>query len=534
MNTANKYFKGYDKLLYYRFKINKFKIIIWFLALSLFTIIVPIAYSEMYSNDIELAGINEIMKNPAMIAIVGPNTTDNPTIASMFTQQMLVFSSIAFAIMNIFLVINNTRADEELGRIELVRSFPIGKLSNLHSVTILCLFVNIGFSIFLSVFLIFLRIDSFTLSGSLIYGFSLGLFGLLFSGITIFIVQLSNNPRTCFIISFLVLSISYIFRIIGDISVSIFSFITPLGLVTKTEAYVNNYWWPNLILIFLYLIFIFIGYYLYKIRDLNSGVLDHKQFLPKKSFKYKSIFNFNINIQIVAIITWGISILGLSYIYGSVFGDLQLFFDDNEFIQRMLPSSNDMDFAEQFMPVIFSILSIVSSLAAISIFYKLKSEEVNSRMDLILTNGIERKNVYISFLLTSLSIALLYILLAILGLWIGIINSMDSPITLITVFKSGIIYFPAMAFVISISGLFFGVNLKYTNLSWIIMGYSFFIVYFGGLIDIHDFFKYLTPFGYIPKYPVEDINIITSMILIFISIIFSLIGLKKYQDRDLN
>lgn len=83
------------------------------------------------------------MSNPAMIAMLGPAYgLDNYTNGAMFSQMMLLFTIIAVAIMNIFLVTKYTRKEEEEGRSEVIRSLPVGRLSNLSAVMLAGLLIN--------------------------------------------------------------------------------------------------------------------------------------------------------------------------------------------------------------------------------------------------------------------------------------------------------------------------------------------------------------------------------------------------------
>ena len=66
---------------------------------------------------------------------------DNYHIGAIMAHQMLLFTAVTVAIMNIFLTIRHTRSDEEQGRIEVIRSLPVGRLSS-AAATMLVLFLT--------------------------------------------------------------------------------------------------------------------------------------------------------------------------------------------------------------------------------------------------------------------------------------------------------------------------------------------------------------------------------------------------------
>src|SRR5690625_5655530 len=88
--------------------------------------------TELYTSDVERQALAETMRSPAIAAMVGQGYgLDHYTNGAMMAHQMLLFTGIAVAIMSILFVARHTRADEEDGRIELIRSLPTGRLSNL-------------------------------------------------------------------------------------------------------------------------------------------------------------------------------------------------------------------------------------------------------------------------------------------------------------------------------------------------------------------------------------------------------------------
>jgi len=262
---------------------------IWLLILLTLTIVVAFAFGNMFAGSREdLIGMAETMENPAMIAMVGPVygidevciqecqerfpdeiyqicVAPNPMQSGetefcfnqeflecrvpcyddynesvMYAQMMIVFIVITVAIMNIFLVINHTRKDEENGRIELIRSLPVGRLSNLKGTMIVALTVNLLLSFIITIGLYLTGMDGINLSGSLLYGVSLGVSGLLFAAIAAVFAQVASTSRGALSYSFIVLGVLYLLRGIGDVSGSVLSYISPLGLILKTEIFYSN------------------------------------------------------------------------------------------------------------------------------------------------------------------------------------------------------------------------------------------------------------------------------------------------------
>ncbi|MGX6991249.1 hypothetical protein ACWN8M_06435, partial [Pseudolactococcus reticulitermitis] len=91
---------------------------------------------DIYSTKADLLAMFETLKNPAMIALVGPTeaTAQTVTLASFYFQEMTLFTALIFIIVGILHVLSRTRAEEEEGLSELILSFPVGKLTQAGAV----------------------------------------------------------------------------------------------------------------------------------------------------------------------------------------------------------------------------------------------------------------------------------------------------------------------------------------------------------------------------------------------------------------
>src|SRR5690606_16946425 len=66
------------------------------------------------------------------------------SVGAMFATEMLIFTVIAAAVMNILLTGRATRGDEEDGRIEMIRALSVGRLAHAFAVLIVMIFANLA------------------------------------------------------------------------------------------------------------------------------------------------------------------------------------------------------------------------------------------------------------------------------------------------------------------------------------------------------------------------------------------------------
>ena len=113
---SQKLFTGTGYLTKLMVRQNRLKLLLWLVGLIAVTLATAVAYPDIYPDEQSRAAFVLTMENPAMIAMLGVGYEDYATIGSLFAHEMLLFTTIAVAIMNILLVGRSTRADEEDGR----------------------------------------------------------------------------------------------------------------------------------------------------------------------------------------------------------------------------------------------------------------------------------------------------------------------------------------------------------------------------------------------------------------------------------
>lgn len=514
---------------------DRIRISVWLVSIILMSIITANAFTGLYQSDIERQAIAETMKNPAMTAMVGPGYgLDNYTVGAMTAHQMLLFTAIVVAIMSILLVTRHTRADEEEGQIELIRSFPVGRLSNLSATIIVLFLTNLLLALITGFGFYALGIESMDLNGSLLYGAALGATGMFFVAVTALFAQLSENTRGTIGFSFAVLGIAYLLRAVGDVSNEALSWISPLGWILGTQVYVNNYWWPIVLTVFVALILVGLAFYLNANRDLGSGLLPSKPGRKHASGFLQSPIGLPFTLLRTGIIAWAIGMFVLGTSYGSVLGDLESFLGSNDMMAELLAPIEGYTLTEQYLTMLMSIISMMCTIPPLIFMLKLRGEEKKNHLDHLLSRAVSRTQVMGSYLILSVTLGFLMLLLAIIGLWSAGSAVMAEPISFIAFFKAGMVYLPAMWIMIGVAVLLIGILPKLTGFTWLYLVYSFIVVYLGGLLQFPDWLGKLSPFGQIPKLPVEDFDFLKVSSITILSMILIVIGFMGYNKRDIS
>lgn len=509
---------------------DRIRLPVWILGIAIFTISIAALLPDLYTEAADKIVLAETMKNPAVTFMIGPSAgLDNYTDGAMMGQFMLVFTAIFVAIMNILLVSRHTREDEEEGRTEMINSLPVGSLSNLTATFFIITISNVLIFLLVGLGLYILGIETMDLEGSLLFGASIGVVGIFYAALTGLFAQLTSNVRATLGLSFAFLITEYFLRGVGDVSNEVLSYITPLGLITRSEVYVNNHWWPIVVLLVISIMVFLLSLYLNSIRDLGAGFISTKPGKSHASRYLASPLGLALRLERTPIIAWvaGMFILGTAY--GSLLGELEGFLSTSELVQMMIPSVEGMSLTQSFIAMLITIISVLATIPVVMFVLKLNSEEKKNRISQLLATPISRNNLIGSYTLMGLVSSLVIQLMSVIGLWSAAAFVMEDLISFDVLFKAAFANIPAIWIFIGVAVFLIGWFPRLTGLTWAYLAYSFFVEYMGEMLKLPKWMAKVSPFYHIPSIPAENVKISTLMIVTGISLILIGLGFVGYK-----
>ncbi|SJZ81145.1 ABC-2 type transport system permease protein [Pilibacter termitis] len=526
-----------SKMLRHLFKRDWLKLLIWYLAFVSFAagFVAPM-YDIYGKNPVGLAGMYETLQNPAMIALCGTSgarSAEQFSIGAMYAQEMLLFTAIIFAIVAILHVITRTRKEEDDGMLELIRSFSVGRLANTVAVLAEMLLFHLLVGISIACLIQVQQVSGFTdFTSNLVFAFALAGQGFLWATIALFCSQLAKTSGSAKGLSIAVIGVLYILRMATDMKEVSLSYFNPLSWSYLTSVYVKNdvlplFW--TLCFSFLMLVFAF---QLETRRDMNAG------FLPERigrAYAKKSLLGVDgliFRLQKTYIISWVFGIFLGGATYGSIFGDMDKFLDTSPIMKQMFLQNPKYSIQEQFMATLFMILALLSACFALGSMMKLTTEEKRNHLEQIYAMRISRRKLYFTHFCLSIICATLGQFVATLGLWLAQLSVMKQPIEWIEIAKAGFVWLPAIYLFIGVLTLLQGFFPRFTAIIWGMVAYSFFISYFGKLVNLPKIMEKLDIFSYTPRLPIDKMNANPLYLLIF-SLICVAIGFVGYKNRDL-
>ncbi|MCL2438675.1 MAG: ABC transporter permease [Coriobacteriia bacterium] len=538
--------KGSLRLAVFFLRRDWLNIVAWMVGLLIFATAVPMAIHSIYGADGQtLQAMVPMLQNPAMIALVGPVfDATNYTVGSLIAGEMLLFTVLAVAFMNILFVVRYTRADEEAERVEVIRSLPVGRLAPLNAALIGALKINFLVIIITWAGLVIINIPTVTVKGSFLYAAACGVIGMVFAGVAAVCAQLASTSRSALAYSGGILGVLYLLRAAGDLLMAqgdswakVLSYASPFGLVLRVEAYVTNQFWPLPYLLVQVVVLIGIAYFLNSHRDLGAGLIPAKPGPAHAGPLLDSNLGLALRLLRNTLIAWLYVAIVLGASYGSIMNYIADFIKTSTFFQAALQTTQGYSTTEAFASLIMVVLAAMTAAGPIMIALKAWREEEAGRTELVLAASVSRRSYLASYGGIALVLATVLPLLAAAGLWgASAIVMKSDPISASFFFKSMAVYLPAIWLFVGATLLLIAVYPRIASgVIWGYFAFSFFMGYFGELFPkIPQWIPKLSPFGLVPNITKDAIHWPTLAIMTGIAVVMIVAAFVLYRKRDLS
>lgn len=517
-----------------------FKLVFWILGMLAFAAS-GAGKMEVASNPATASTLYTMfVKNPAMFGLFGPTPINNPTnysLGPIFGQTMTLITGLTFAIISIIYVVNRSRKEEDDGITELFRSYSIGKLANTTALVMELLLLHLIMAVLLA-----LSIEAQNVAGlnhlesNFLFAFTTSAQGFLWGMFALLFGQIFSEASTTKGMTFGLLGLLYIVRMLTDVTNLSIGWFNPLSLSYLAFPYVKGHEnWLAVFLTFL-LAFLLLGisYILELKRDVGVG------YFPERKARLhgkKGHFGFPglvLNLEKKMIIGWLLASFVLGLVYGSMFGQMDQFISSNKTVKELFVGNETAASAIRgnFMVTLFSILSILIAAFGVILLTKMVSEERKNRLEALYALPLSRLKVYSTYLLTAILSVILAQFLALFGIFIEQLGNKNA-LSFLEIMKSGMIWLVAVIFVLAILSLLLGFVPRLAELIWVYLAFLLFMTYLGKLLSLPKWLENLSIYNYIPKLPVEKMNLPTVLFILILSVLLILLGFEAYRRRDL-
>jgi ABC-2 type transport system permease protein len=370
----------------------------WVLAATLLVLIQSTQSQNLYDSAEDLQRLRAtIGDNTAVIAMSGP-TRLLDTIGGEVVFEIFWFVAIVVALMNMFLIGRHTRADEESGRAELVRSARVGRYAPLAAAFALACLADVTVGVLVVAAAVGTGLPA---GGSVLFGVAVAAVGLTFAALTALAAQIFESARTAYGAVALVLGAAFVLRAAGDTGSGTLSWFSPIGWGQRTFPYAGNRWWP---LLFPWGVSMIVGagaVVLMSRRDFGAGLMPSRPGRATASRSLRNAYALAWRLQRGSLIGWaaGLGLLGVAY--GSIGNSIERYVRDNPEIADFLPGGA-ADVMNSYLALTAGVSALIVTAYGVTTALRIRAEETSGRAEPVLATAVSR----LTWLAGNLSVAL--------------------------------------------------------------------------------------------------------------------------------
>jgi len=509
---------------------NRVWIVVWVASITLLAFATSVGVESLLPTQasIDLAAA-ATQNNAAVIAFNGP-AQGLDTLGGEVAFQVGAGGMVVVALMSLFTIGRLTRGEEEAGRLELVRSLPVG----LHAPTAAALLtvtaMNVAVAALVSAALV---ASGLPVTGSFVLGFSLAAVGLVFAGAALVAAQITENTRVVYGSGVALVCLAYLLRAIGDIGDGTLSWFSPIGVAQKARPYADERWWPLLPLLVAAAALVVLASFLASRRDHGAGLVAPRPGPSAANPGLGRPLGLAMRLQRGSLIAWGAGVLVFGVAYGWIGPTIDSFVANNAQFAQLMANTGVGNLTDTYFAESLRVLALIASGFAIQSALRMRGEESALRAEPVLATPVSRWRWAASHLTLALcgSVALL----AIAGLATGLSYAIaggpwsSGP----GLFVAALAYAPAMWLLIGLATLVFGFAPRWVDAVWAVLAACFVLALLGVLLRVPDWVQQLSPFDHVPALPAASLDVLPLIVLTALAAILVLGGLVGLSRRDI-
>ncbi len=516
--------------------------LIWVLVLSSFMPASLSQYSTLVPAGPEgKAMLEGLAGDPTMRAILGPPF--DLTVAGGFVfWRVGAFTAVMAGFMSGLGIIRATRAEEEDGRIELIRAGAVARHAPLAAAVALALLWNLVLAVVVAASMAALTTP---LSGALASGLAIATCGAVFTGVGAVAAQLFASARTA---RYWTLGITlgglYVVRALVDgantpgdhnPALDVLQWLNPLTWPALVRPYADERFWVLLLPTALATALVALAFRLESVRDHGSGLWAARPGHAVAPRYLSSAWGLAWRLHRGALIGWSVGILVMTPAIGRLAQQaVGLLEGDSayaEVVRRMGGGAKGL--VDAFTVAMLGLVVVVIALMAVTMLLRLDGEETAGHAEAILATATSRATLAGSHLVLAGVAAVLLSLLGggLLHLAAGIEGQPGRAF--VDGVQAAAALLPGTALVVGVVVLLIGWAPRALPLAWAVVGWSIVASWFGALIGFPDWLLKLQPWGHLPKLPAESFTWGAVLMETAVAAFLVGLGLVGYRRRDI-
>lgn len=521
----------------------------WIAGIGLLGLATATATASQFGSEAERAAIIAVAAgSPAFLFLRG--VPDGYDAGAFVFFNGFSFTALLAGLMSTFLVVRHSRADEELGRAELVSAAPVPRSAPLAATLLLGLLANL---LLAAAVALGYAAGGLPAGGSVLAGLAVGSVGLFFTGAAALVAQLMPSGHAANGAAAALVGLAYLVRGTGDalgtpdtalsrVEPAWPSWFSPIGWGQRTRPFTEADPVPLLVLAGVAVLLAAVVLPVRGRRDLGASLLAERAGRLQAGFGGRSLLGLAWRLQRSTLAGWAVAaaVLGLlSGALGPVLADAVAGNPSLAELIARLAGGSAPAIADVFIAALLGITGVLAAAAGVQAVLRLRAEEEAGRLELLLALPRSRARWFGA----SLAVATFSVLAVTLaaGLAAGTASLFaDGPdaadpggrFWLLAV--SALAHLPAALVMVALAAIAFAALPRLAvPLGWGLLVLALVLGQLGGLLNLPGWAQDLSPFHHSSAMPVEDFAAAPALTMLAAVVLLAVAAALLLRRRDL-
>ena len=518
-----------------RFALRRDRVLLpaWVVGFSAMVSFSVAATKDLYPTLVSRAeAADTINATAALVALYG-KVYDPTSLGALSLIKMTAFGAALVALVFIFLVIRHSRSEEETGRLELLASGVVGRGAPLAAALLVALIGSVALGVLTSLGLAAVGLPWV---GSVAFGLSWALSGIVFGAVAGVMAQVTVSPRPAIGLSAAAVATAYALRAVGDLAdgdPGWLSWLSPIGWSQQIRPFAGDRWWVSAIPLLAIALLVPLAFLLRARRDLGSGVFADR--LGASTGRIGTAEGLAWRLQRGMLVAWisGAAVMG--FVLGSVANNVTGLLGSQQMREYLALLGGEQALVDAFLAAEIMIFGAIVGAYAVSAMLRLRAEEsAGHAEELLATPSTRIRWAAGHYVFTLVAVAIVVLVGgAAVGLGHGVaIGDPVGQTVRLGLAAAGQI--PAVWVMASIVLLVFGwLPRAAVAVAWSALVAFIVLGEFGALWQLPTWVLDLSPFAHSPRLPGGPVEVTSLAGLIVVAAVIAVAGFAGWRRRDL-
>jgi ABC-2 type transport system permease protein len=522
---------GVRHLLRLVLRLDRLRLPLWILGLGGTIVASALAVPPLYDTPEKVAGYASAVGVSPVNYLMSGRQAGLGTLGGIVANEISQVAQLGICLMVMFLVVRHTRAEEESGRAELLRSTVVGR----HAATLAGLVYGVAAALLIgAITTVSMLAAGLPADGSLTYGTGLTLLAVAYTAVTLVAVQISTSARGALGLAGAAVAVGYLVRGVGAMEDNALVWASPFGWAQRMDAFGEERWWPALLLAMVTTLLLGLAGWLTTRRDFGGGLLETRPGPERAGSLLHTPFGLAARLQRGLLAGWAIGLALLGLLYGAVIPTIPDLIASNPEMADVVGASAEAEDAlvDAFLAYVFVFMAVISCGFVVASVLRLRSEEAAGRAEAVLATPVSRT----TWMAATAAVALLGVatltLLMGLGLAVGYALGTGSWDQVLPQVGGQLAYLPGTLVIGALALALYGLLPRGTGLAWAAVALVALQVLLGQLLGLPDAVEALSPYWHLAAVPVDDFAVVPFALLLLVAAALVAAGLWGFRRRD--